>query len=101
MLSSTPQPDPDSLVDRRRLKRQVSGWRLAALLAAVAAIAAAGGRFGILEGSDHVAFLQVSGIITDDQDRTRTVRQIGADDSAKALVVSIDSPGGTVVGGES
>ena len=34
-------------------------------------------------------------------DRTRTVRQIGDDASAKALILRIDSPGGTVVGGES
>ncbi len=102
MLSSTPTPpDPDSLVDRRRLKRQVSGWRLAAIVAAVAAIAAAAGRFGILESDDHVALLQVSGVILDDQDRTRTVRHIGDDSHAKALIVRIDSPGGTVVGGES
>lgn len=102
MLSSTPTPpDPDSLVDRRRLKRQVSGWRLAALVFAVTAIAAAAGRFGILEGGDHVALLPISGVILDDQDRTRTIREIGNDPSAKALVVRIDSPGGTVVGGES
>jgi protease-4 len=102
MLSSTPTPpDPDSLVDRRRLKRQVSGWRLAAVVAAVAAIAAAVGRFELLGGEDHVAWVQVSGIIIDDQDRTRTIRQIGEDASAKALIVRVDSPGGTVVGGES
>ena len=97
MLSSTPTPpDPDSLVDRRRLKRQVSGWRLAAVIAAVAAVVAAAGRFNILEGGDHVALLPISGIILDDQDRTRTVRQIGDDASAKALILRIDSPGGTV-----
>ncbi|MBM3536354.1 MAG: signal peptide peptidase SppA [Alphaproteobacteria bacterium] len=102
MLSSTPTPpDPDSLVDRRRLKRQVTGWRFAAVVAAVAAIAAAVGRFELLGGEDHVALVQVSGIIVDDQDRTRTIKRIGDEAGVKALIVRIDSPGGTVVGGES
>jgi protease IV len=101
MLSSTPTPDPDTLVDRRRLKRQVSGWRLAAMVAAVAAIAAGIGRLGLLEGGEHVAVLAVSGLIIDDTDRNRALKQVSDDDSAKAVLVRIDSPGGTVVGGES
>jgi len=100
MLSSTP-PDPDSLVDRRRLKRQVSGWRLFAMIAAVAAIAAGVGRIGLLESGEHVAVLAVSGLIIDDTDRTRALRQVGEDEGVKAVLVRIDSPGGTVVGGES
>lgn len=102
MLSSTPTPpDPDALVDRRRLKRQLSGWRLAAMVAAVAAVAAGVGRLGLLEDSEHVAVLALSGLITDDIDRNRALRLAGEDPDAKAILVRIDSPGGTVVGGES
>lgn len=102
MLSSTPTPpDPDALVDRRRLKRQVSGWRLLAMVAAVAAVAAGVGRLGLLDRGEHVAVLAVSGLIIDDTDRNRALKQVGEDDSARAVLVRIDSPGGTVVGGES
>lgn len=94
-------PDPDTLVDRRRLKRQVSFWRVAAIVLAVAAIGAAGGRFGAgLGWRDYVAVLPVSGIITDDPARTEALEKLSRDSRAKALIVRIDSPGGTVVGGE-
>jgi protease-4 len=101
MMPSNPiPPDPDSLVDRRRLKRQISAWRVLAIVAALGAIAAAGARFGLLEGHDHVAVLRLSGIIVDDYDRTRAIAAVAEDASAKALLLRIDSPGGTVVGGE-
>lgn len=101
MMPSNPTPpDPDSLVDRRRLKRQLSAWRVLAIIAAVAAIAAYGARLGLLEDDDHVAVLNVDGIITDDYDRARTLAAAAEDDSVKALILRIDSPGGTVVGGE-
>lgn len=94
-------PDPDTLVDRRRLKRQISGWRIAAIIAAGAAIAAGVARFGIFEFRDYVAVLPVRGIIAEDSDRERAIRRAGDDDRIKAILVRIDSPGGTVVGGES
>lgn len=94
-------PDPDSLVDRRRLKRHVSAWRILAILFALAAIAVGVGRSGVYLGRDHVALLEISGIISSDRDRERALRKLADDDHAKALLVRIDSPGGTVVGGES
>jgi protease IV len=92
--------DPDLLVDRRSLKRQISIWRTLAVLALVGVIAAGVGRTNLL-GERHIARLSVSGVITDDPDRTRAVAAAGRDSSVKALIVRIDSPGGTVVGGES
>lgn len=92
--------DPDLLVDRRRLKRQLSVWRTLAVVALVAVIAAGVGRAKPF-GERHVARLSVNGVITDDPDRTRAVIAAGKDSDIKALIVRIDSPGGTVVGGES
>jgi protease-4 len=91
--------DADLLVDRRRLKRQISVWRALAIVALVAVIGAGIGRANLF-GERHVARLSVSGIITDDPDRTRAVIAAGKDSDVKALIVRIDSPGGTVVGGE-
>jgi protease IV len=91
--------DPDLLVDRRRLKRQISVWRALAVIALVAVVAAGLGRVQLF-GERHVARLSVSGIITDDADRTRAIVEAARDSDIKALIVRIDSPGGTVVGGE-
>lgn len=94
-------PDPDSIIDRRRLKRQISAWRLLAVLLAFAAIAVGAGRLGLYPERDHVTVLDVSGVISTDYDRGRALRALAEDGHAKALIVRINSPGGTVVGGES
>ncbi len=90
--------DTDQAVDRRRLKRRLTVWRIAAVVAVVAAVVAAVGRMGV--GGNHVARLVVGGIILDDPWRDDALAGIAEDDTAKALIVRIDSPGGTIVGGE-
>jgi protease-4 len=95
-----PVSDPDLLVDRRRLKRQVSFWRILALLALVGVVGVGLGRIGWLE-RPHVARLSVDGVIVDDPDRNRAIAEAARDPEVTALLVRIDSPGGTVVGGES
>lgn len=90
--------DADQALDRRRLKRRLTVWRIAAVVAVVVAVVAAVGRFGV--GANHVARLVVGGIIIDDPWRDDALAEIAEDDNAKALIVRIDSPGGTMVGGE-
>lgn len=91
--------DPDLLVDRRRLRRQISVWRALAVIALVGIVAAGIGRAQLF-GEKRVARLSVTGIITDDPDRTRAIVAAAQDADVKAVIVRIDSPGGTVVGGE-
>ncbi len=90
--------DADQALDRRRLKRRLTFWRIAAVVAVVVAVVAAVGRVGV--GENHVARLVVGGIILDDPWRDDALAGIAEDDNAKALIVRIDSPGGTMVGGE-
>ena len=92
--------EPDLLLDRRRLKRQLSVWRIMAIVAVVAAVVVAVGRFAGGFGGEFVARFQVDGIITQDAARDLTLQQIADDDNVLALIVHINSPGGTVVGGE-
>ena len=93
--------DADRLIDRRRLKRRLTFWRLAAIVAIVGLIAAVAGRYADGVSGAYVAKLTVDGIILDDVGRIVELRKIADDDRAKALIVYINSPGGTVVGGES
>lgn len=90
----------DSIIERRRLRRRVAFWRILAILAILVAVLAlipwGGGR----ERSEHVAQITVSGLIVDEDERLEAIRRVRDRDEARALVVRIDSPGGTVAGSE-
>lgn len=92
--------EADLLVDRRRLKRRLFLWRTLAIVAAIAAVVIAIGPTGRALGGKHLARLSVSGLITDDRKRTEAVEALAKDDSVAALLLVVDSPGGTVAGGE-
>lgn len=92
--------DADRLLERRRLKRGLAVWRVAAAAAAVAAVVAAVGRFDAFAFRNHVARLEVDGIILADVERDEAIDRVARDSTVKALIVRIDSPGGTFIGGE-
>ncbi len=93
--------DVEAMIDRRRLKRSLTFWQVFGVAAAVAAAIAAFGSFESGGGfGAHIARLTVSGVIFDDAARDKAIDAVIDDDATKALIVSIDSPGGTFVGGE-
>lgn len=98
--------DADAIVERRRLKRRLAGWRIAALLAIGAAIAlllgsaGEGGLRGVLGLDKHVARVKISGFIQDDFSQQELFRKLSESASAKAVILRIDSYGGTTAGGE-
>ncbi len=91
--------EPDAIVDRRRMKRGLLVWRTLAVVLAATLVVVLVGRFG--HRGDYVARISVSGVIAQNLERDQILRDIAADSRAKALIVRINSPGGTVVGGES
>ena len=98
--------DSDILIDRRRIKRSLTIWRVLAILAIVAAIAAfaslgsdsGASLFGI--GRDHIARVTISGFIGDSRQRHELLTKLAKNDHVKAVIVAVDSPGGTTTGGE-
>lgn len=93
--------DADSVLVERRLRRGLFVWRVVAILALVALAVALYGRFAGFDAGGHIARLKVAGIIVADSRRDDLLVSLAADSKVKALIVRIDSPGGTVVGGES
>lgn len=92
--------DIETIIDRRRLKRRLSLWRLAALIALGAAIIVILPNTQIGPTGNHVARVTLAGIIVDDRAQQELIREIGEDDNVKALMLYIDSPGGTTTGSE-
>ena len=75
-----------------------------AILAVIAAIAFAAAkgiasRFQSSDG-DHIARITVSGFIGDNAKRHELLEKLRKNPHVKAVIVTVDSPGGTTVGGE-
>ncbi len=92
--------DPDALIDRRRLKRKLRWWQAATLVAVALTIVASLQASDLLFKRDTVARVRVNGLIVEDHRRDALLAKIAEDPSVRALIVHVDSPGGTVVGGE-
>ena len=90
----------DYIVDRRRLRRQVTLWRAIAAVVILLVIIGAGLRFaGLGAYRPHIARIAISGVITGDEATLKMLRDV-AESPASAVVLRIDSPGGTTEGSE-
>jgi protease IV len=99
--------DADTIVDRRRMRRKLTLWRVFAVLLAIIAVVAAGVALrapgsGILTGaagSGAIARVTITGLIRTDRQRTEALERLSKS-GAKAVIVHINSPGGTTSGSE-
>ncbi len=83
------------------LRRSRRRWRIAAILALVIAVVALSGRFAATGGpGDHIARVAIDGIISTDGQRLDVLNRLAEDNSVRAVIVDINSPGGTTAGGE-
>jgi protease-4 len=96
--------DAEGIVDRRRLKRRLTAWRIAAVVLGLLLFGAlllgdqsAGGPGALLP---HVARVTVSGVITDDRKMNELIDKVAKATQVKAVILDINSPGGTTTGGE-
>ena len=94
--------ETDLLLDRRRLKRRLNLWRGLAVAAAVVAVGAVAVR-GVGAGAlgPHITRINVHGVISEDRRLLESVARLERDGSVQGVIVDIDSPGGSVAGGES
>lgn len=101
-MADSPETDLHQLVANAQADRSRRRWRVLALLAVIVAILALAGRFAFsdMPGRDQIARIDISGTIGSDRDRLDLLKRLGDDDRVKAVLVTINSPGGTTVGGE-
>jgi protease-4 len=95
--------DADAIVDRRRMRRKLTFWRVAAVVVALVAIG--GSALFLIPGSRlmapgaFISRIKIQGLIRGNQDRVEALERLGRS-RARAVIVHIDSPGGTTAGSE-
>ncbi len=91
----------ESIIERMRLKKKVRLWQLiAVVIGTFLLLVIAGNKSGTGGFGSYIARVTVTGIIEEDRERTKILEDLAEDNSVKAVILSIDSPGGTLVGGE-
>jgi protease IV len=98
--------DADQIVDRRRMRRKLTFWRILAVVLAIGAVIGLGAAartpgLGLLSGQPgaSIARISITGLILSDQERVEALDRL-ARSRAKAVIVHVNSPGGTTAGSE-
>jgi protease IV len=96
--------DADLIVDRRRLRRKLTFWRVLAgvliVLAVIGVAAFLNDRLGFGTSGAYMARITIEGLIRDDRERVLQLDRLSRSSSARAVIVHVDSPGGTTAGSE-
>ena len=98
--------DTDHIVDRRRMRRKLTFWRVVAVLIAIVAVVGIASMFrgssaGLVQAtSPQISRVTIRGIIRGDEDRLKALEKLSNSRATRAVIVHIDSPGGTTVGSE-
>lgn len=97
--------EADTITAERKNRRALSFWRIIAILALMIAFVAllvnnTQTSTRLAQYSEHVARVRIDGLITGDQKTITLLNKIEKSASVKAVILRINSPGGTTVGSE-
>mgnify|MGYP000169709963 CR=1 FL=1 len=105
---------PDYLIERKHHKRSITRWKLFSLALLLVVISLWGGTapsgnfMNLLQNNTatssskeaYIARIKIHDMILDDLPRLEKIQKLIDDQNVKAIIVSINSPGGSVVGSE-
>lgn len=96
--------EAEVLVDRRRISRRLTIWRFGAILLGISLLVALtarqGGLTDAISGSGQIARITIQGVITDNHTQQKMIDDLAKADHVKAVLMHVNSPGGTTTGGE-
>jgi protease-4 len=97
---------PDYIIERKQNKLKLRLWKLATILMFIVLIVVMIKKFDlpsseyVTTNSNYIAAVSIEDIIFEDTKRDKRLEKIIDDDKINALIVNVNSPGGTVVGSE-
>ena len=95
--------ETETVLDRRKLRRSVTLWRGAGLLAIVLAIGALtlnNDELATFTGQKEIARVAIEGTITENRAQLKMLKEIAEADRVAGVLIFVNSPGGTTTGGE-
>ncbi len=95
--------DADEIVERRRLRRRITAWRVIGFAAVAAAVIVTAFVVVRPEGgptTPHIARLSISGFIEDNRRQLQLIDRMRESAAVRGVIVSINSGGGASAGGE-
>ncbi|VAW20532.1 hypothetical protein MNBD_ALPHA12-710 [hydrothermal vent metagenome] len=100
MISS--ENNPDHIFVTSTLRRSLGRWRMVAFVALGVALLAFSVRLvsEFKTPENYIALVKIDGVIATSPERMAVLEQLGENEQVKAVVVRINSPGGTTAGGE-
>jgi protease IV len=93
--------DVERLIDLRKIKRKLTFWRglvIAGLCVGLVGLLVSLGDYE--KRRDHIARIAITGLITGDQATMDMLDAIYKSENVKAIILHVDSPGGTTAGSE-
>ncbi len=90
---------PDLMYDRQKLRYQIKKWKWLFFIALILFISFVSKNI-TKTSNDFIARINIEGIITHDPDLIITLKNIEKNPKIKAVIIHIDSPGGTTFAGE-
>jgi protease IV len=96
--------ETEVVLDRRRMRRRLALWRSVAIvgLAVVLGLLAfGGGRLAEILAPRQIARVSIEGTITDNRAQLKLLKKVREAEHVKAVLIFVNSPGGTTAGGES
>lgn len=95
--------ETEAVLDRRRMRRHITFWRGLAIFGtalAVGALAFGSDRLAGVLGQQQIARITINGTISEDRDQLKMLERIAEAKEVAAVLLYVNSPGGTTTGGE-